>query len=121
MVGARPPGVGVPAGEEGRQLRGADPRVVVGLPALVDAAVAAQPLADHGELPVGELEQAGGQREPAVEVGGVLLGDRALVADVVLELRPRVLQHRAHLHLRPARIARTVDLGLEPTSRCRLA
>ena len=34
----------------------------------------------------------------------MLLGDGALVADVVLELGPRVLQHRADLHLgAPAR------------------
>ena len=34
------------------------------------------------------------QGEAPVEVVGVLLGDRALVADVVLELRPGVLERR---------------------------
>ena len=57
-----------------------------------------QRVADLGELPVRQLEQPGGQGEPAVEVGDVLLGDGALVAHVVLELRPRVLEDRAHLH-----------------------
>ena len=74
-------------------------------------AAAAQPVADRGELLVGELEQPGGEREPAVEVAGVLLGNGALVADVVLELRPRVLQHGAHLDLRErAAVLRVGDL-----------
>lgn len=44
------------------------------------------------------LEQPCGEREPAVEVGDVRGRDRALVAHVVLELGPRVLEDRAHLH-----------------------
>ena len=56
-----------------------------------------QPLPDRGELAVGEFEQPRRQREPAVEIGHVRGGNRTLVTDIVLELRPCVLQHRAHL------------------------
>ena len=62
-----------------------------------------EPIADRGELAVGELEQTRGQREPPVEVARVLLGDRALVADGVLELGPGVLEDRADLYRRRAR------------------
>ena len=106
VVAARPAGVGVLAGEEGRELTGVEARVVVGGRCRHVAAGAgdraAQPVADGGELLVGELEQPGREGEAAVEVGGVLGGHGALVADVVLELGPGVLQHGADLHLHVA-------------------
>ena len=106
VVGARPARVVVLPGEEGRELARRDPGVVVGR--LAEGG-AAQPVADRGELLVGELEQPRGQREPPVELARVLGRDAALVADVVLELGPGVLQHGAQLHLdHPA-----VDLELE--------
>ncbi len=79
-----------------RRARGGEPRVVVRgrlHPLLLD------PVTDRGELTVGELEQPGGEGEAAVEVRGLLGRDGALVADVVLELGPGVLQHRPDLHL----------------------
>ena len=98
VLGARPSGAGVPAGEERRELGGADPRVECVLRA--DAA-RAQPgleaVADGPELPVRQLEQAGREGEPPVEVGDLLRRHRALVADVVLELGPGVLEHGAQL------------------------
>ena len=96
MVGARPAGVGVLPGQEGGQLARRDPRVVAGG---LGRGRAAQPLADRRELLVGQLQQPGRQGEPAVELARVLGRDRALVADVVLELGPGVLQHGAELHL----------------------
>ena len=102
VVGARPAGLGVLPGQERRELARVDARVVVGYAVGVRGAGrrGAQGVADRGELPVGQLQQPGRQGEPAVEVARVLVRHRALVADVVLELRPRVLQHRADLHLR---------------------
>ena len=88
-----------PARKAGELAR-VDPRVVVlGVGRGLRHPVA-QPVADRGELAVGELEQSGGEGEAAVEVGDVLVGDGALVADVVLELGPRVLQHGPDLDLR---------------------
>ena len=111
VVGARPLGVGVLPGEVRRQLARGDP---VGVDLGLRDGAAAEPVADGGELLVGELEQPGGEGEAAVEVARVLLGHGALVADVVLELRPRVLQHGAHLDLRGGP-------PLRATWRCRLA
>ncbi len=102
MVGARPARVGVLAGQVRRQLARVKARVVAG-PGRAGG-VRTQRLADGGELAVGELEEARRQRESSVEVGCVLGRHRALVADVVLELRPRVLEHGPDLHRRPAAV-----------------
>ena len=68
-----------------------------------------QPLADGGELAIGEFEQPGRQREPSIQIGRVFGGNRTLVADVVLELRPCVLQHGAHLDRRGLLFASDAD------------
>ena len=94
----------------------ADPRVV-GVPA-VHAAVAEaglEPVADRAELPVGELEQPGGEGEPPVEVGHLLRRHRALVADVVLELGPGVLEHRAQLDRGAERAGRMPSARRSPS------
>ena len=113
VVGARPARVGVLAGEERRQLARRDPRgrrrrrrrrcraprsrsrIIV-------------------ELAVRQLEQPGGHGEAPVELVDVLGRDLALVADVVLELGPRVLEHRAQLDLdlAPAELELEVPAGV---------
>src|SRR5215218_11073321 len=99
MLGARPPGVRVLTGEEGREVLGADPWVaLVRLRPLVGQR-GAQPVTDRRELAIRELEQPSSKREPAVEIMHVLVGNGSLVTDVVLELGPSVLQDRAYLHL----------------------
>ena len=103
VVGARPTGVLELAGKEGREVGGADPRVVLVHGQLLATHRRLQGVADLRELPVRQLQQPGREGEPAVEVGHMLLGDGPLVADVVLELGPRVLQDRAHLHRGAAR------------------
>ena len=63
----------------------------------------------RGELAIGEFEQPGRQREPSIQIGRVLGGNRTLVADVVLELGPRVLQHGADLDRRRLLFALDAD------------
>ena len=111
VVGAGPAGLGELPGEEGREVRPADAWVVlVGLGG--GAAGVAEALADRGELLVGELEQARGEGEATVEVGAVLLGDRALVADVV-----RTCTEALRPAIGPPALSRA---GSSCTSRCRL-
>ena len=82
-----------------------------------------QPLADGGELPVGEFEQACRQCEPSIQIGRMFGGNRTLVADVVLELRPRVLQHGADLDRRRLLLAfhadQQVPAGVTPPALAR--
>ncbi len=108
MLGARPARVREAVAEIGGQHGCADAGIV-GLLGPLCGRRRLQALADRGELAVGQFQQARREREAAIQIGGVLLGDRPLVADVVLELRPRVLQDRAHLNRRGLLLALDAD------------
>lgn len=98
VLGTRPAGLRVLPGEVRRQLARVEPRIVSDR--LVDFGChAPESLSDLGELVVSQFEQPGGEGETAVELADVLGRHGSFVADVVLELGPRMLQHRAHLDL----------------------
>ena len=124
VLGARPAGARVPPRQEGRELGRADPRVelVTG----VDASVTQtrlETVPDRPELPVGELQEPGGEGRP-VGRGRARVGrNGALVADVVLELRPRVLRARSAswIEAHSSGSYAVGSPGARDTSRCRLA